>query len=80
MNGFTYCEAWPEELKEVERRRYHAACLIRCLEAKLERVEPFSEEFDQTMTQLDQAHQDAREAGYKATGLRLQYLRAQERG
>lgn len=65
----TYCEAWPEELKESERQRYHAECLIRCLEAKLDRIEPFSEEFERTMEALDKAHASVREAAVRSLTL-----------
>ena len=42
-----YCAAWPQELKEAERRRYRAACRVKMLEAQLDRIGP--EEFDQLM-------------------------------
>ena len=65
----TYCEAWPEALKEAEARRYRAACRVRMLEGMLDRIGP--EEFDGVMKQLEDAHREAQEAG--AEVLRLKH-------
>ena len=65
----TYNPAWPQELKDAERRRYRAACRVRCLEASLDRIDPA--EFDQMMDQLEAAIVEAQTAG--AEVIRLRY-------
>ena len=65
----TYCEAWPEQLKEAEARRYRAACRVRMLESMLDRIGP--EEFDSVMKRLEDAHREVQEAG--AEVLRLKH-------
>lgn len=61
-----------EKQRECERGRYHAECLIRCLEAKLDRVEPFSVEYDLLMHQLDQAIDDIRAYATELVKTRLE--------
>ena len=51
-----WCEAWSEEKKAAENRVYRARCLLRCLESKLDRIEP--EEFDGLMLQLEAARSE----------------------
>ena len=63
-----WCEAWPEELKEAERRRYRAECKLRCLTASLDRVDPA--EFDGVMTQIEAT----REELYAASSTKLALL------
>lgn len=61
-----------ETLREYERRRYHAECLVRCLEAKLERVEPFSVDYDLLMHQLDQAADEVHAAALALVSAKLE--------
>lgn len=70
----TYCEAWPEQLKEAEARRYRAACRIRLLESMLDRIGP--EDFDGVMKQLEEAHREAQEAGAEADRLKWEFYNA----
>lgn len=63
-----WCEAWPEELKEAERRRYRAECKLRCLTAALDRVDPV--EFDSLMAQIEAT----REELYSASRTKLDML------
>ena len=63
-----WCEAWPEELKEAERRRYRAECKLRCLTSALDRVDPV--EFDSVMAQIEAA----REELYAASSAKLGVL------
>lgn len=63
-----WCEAWPEELKEAERRRYRAECKLRCLTAALDRVDPA--EFDSIMAQIEAT----REELYVASSTKLALL------
>ena len=56
MNSLGYCPAWPEELKELSRRNYRAACRVRNLEAALDRIAP--NEFDAVMDQLETARRE----------------------
>lgn len=63
----TWCEAWPEELKETERRRYRAECRLRCLTAALDRVDPT--EFDSIMAQIEATREELYAAGYAKLGL-----------
>ena len=51
-----WCEAWPEELKEAECRRYRAECKLRCLTAALDRVD--LTEFDNLMSQIEAAREE----------------------
>lgn len=62
-----WCEAWPEELKEAERRRYRAECKLRCLTAALDRVDPA--EFDGIMAQIEATREELYAAGYAKFGL-----------
>lgn len=48
----------PKTLVEVERRLYYLGASVRCLEAKLGRVEPFSADFEQTVTQIFEAQDE----------------------
>ncbi len=70
---FEYCEAWPQELKDLELRLYHIQCLITCLEAKLGRIEPFSDEFNETINALDKAYAEAITAGREIRKLKFAY-------
>lgn len=56
MDNFGYCEIWPEEMKELSRRNYRAACHVRCLEAALDRIAPT--DFEALMTELEAARQE----------------------
>lgn len=67
---FTYNASWPQELQEAERRRYRAACRVRCLESSLDRIDPG--EFDQVMDQLE-----ASAAGYEVIRLRVKWAAEQ---
>lgn len=51
-------EKTPSTLAEAERRLYYLAASVRCLEAKLERVEPFSADFEQTLAQIFEAQDE----------------------
>lgn len=64
-----WCEAWPEELKEAERRRYRAACKLRCLTAALDRVDPA--EFDGIMAQIEATREELYAAGSAKLALLL---------
>lgn len=55
MSDYSYCEAWPDELKELNRKRYRAICRVRNLEASIKRVSPY--EFDAVMDELEQAQE-----------------------
>lgn len=68
---FTYCSAWPQELQKAERRRYRAACRVRCLESSLDRINPT--EFDQVMDQLEAALVEAQAAGAEVIRLQAKY-------
>lgn len=61
MPDFGYCEAWPEELKELSRRQYRACQRVRNLEAYITRVDP--EEFDTVMAELENARSVAISTG-----------------
>lgn len=65
----TWCEAWPEELKEAERRRYRAECKLRCLISALDRIDPA--EFDGLMAQIEQARAEVQKAGAEKIRLLL---------
>lgn len=52
----TWCAAWPDELKEAERRRYRAECRLKCLTAALDHIDPT--EFDVLMTQIEAAREE----------------------
>lgn len=68
---FTYCPSWPQELQEAERRRYRAACRVRCLESSLDRINPA--EFDQVMNQLEAAIVEVQVAGTEVQRLQLKH-------
>ena len=51
-----WCEAWSTRKKEAEKRVYRARCLIRCLEAKLDRIEP--EQFDELMALIEATREE----------------------
>lgn len=56
-----------EKIAAAERRRYRAACKVRCLEANLTRIDP--QEFDQLMDQLEAAREEAKAAFYEWSAL-----------
>ena len=64
----TYCDAWPDPLKEAEARRYRAACRIRMLEGMLDRIGP--DEFDSVMEQLEATHTEVQAAGAEVQRLK----------
>lgn len=68
---FTYCPAWPQELQEAERRRYRAACRVRCLESSLDHINP--SEFNRVMDQLEAAIVEVQIAGEEVFRLQLKY-------
>ena len=73
MKGFSYCEAWSQELKEAMRTWERWCYLQSSLEAKLNRVEPESEEYWETLRRLYSARENIRVSGRKATALRVQF-------
>lgn len=56
MSDFGFCQAWPEELKELSRAHYRAVCRMKNLEAYIERVSPH--EFDTVMDELERAREE----------------------
>ena len=66
-----YCEAWPQELKEAERRRYRAACRVTMLEAKLSRIDPV--DFNWLMDALEAAQAEVYEAGAEVLRLKREF-------
>lgn len=56
-----YCEAWPPELQEAEKRRFRAECKLRCLESNLDRISPA--EFDALMDQIEATQEELYAAG-----------------
>lgn len=62
---------WPQELQEAERRRYRAACRVRCLESSLDRINPA--EFDQVMDQLEAAIMEVQMAANEVQRLQLKH-------
>ena len=66
---FTYCPSWPQELQDAERRRYRAACRVRCPESSLDHIDPA--DFDQVMDQLETAIMEAQVAGTEVQRLML---------
>lgn len=73
-----WCEAWPEELKEAEHRRYRAECKLRCLTASLDRVDPA--EFDSIMVQIEVTREELYAAGSAKFGLLCKQPRAANNG
>lgn len=65
----TWCEAWSEELKEAELRRYRAECRLRCLTSSLDRID--LAEFDGLMAQIEQARAEVQKAGAEKIRLLL---------
>lgn len=57
-----WCAAWTEEKKAAELRVYRARCLLRCLEANLDRINP--EQFDELMTRIEAARNELSAAFY----------------
>lgn len=68
---YSYNASWPKELQDAERRRYRAACRVRCLESSLDRIDPG--EFDQIMDQLEAAIVEVQTAGAEAIRLQVKY-------
>jgi len=65
---YRWCEAWPQEVKEAEKRLYRANCRVRCLEAALDRCDP--EDFDDLMAQIEEAQEEVWKASYARVLLR----------
>jgi hypothetical protein len=59
-------------LREIERKRYYLECLIRSLESKLDRIEPFSNDFEETMNSLYAAIEEIQQLGLERTKFTLQ--------
>lgn len=55
-----YCEAWPDEMKELSRTIYREEQRVRNLEAYIARVDP--DEFDAVMADLENAKATLRNA------------------
>ena len=72
-----WCEAWPDELKEAERRRYRGECKLRCLTAALDRTPP--EAFDALMAQIEQAQRELQQAGEQKLDLLYRGLNPPEK-
>lgn len=72
---FTYNTSWPQELQDAERRRYRAACRVRCLESSLDRIDPG--EFDQVMDQLEAALVEVHMAGAEVIRLQVKWAAEQ---
>lgn len=70
-----WCAAWPDELKEAERRRYRAECKLRCLTASLDRVDP--DGFDDLMQQIEATREELYTAGYKKIDLMYKWSAGQ---
>ena len=51
-----WCEAWSKEKKDAELRVYRAKCLLRCLEANLDRINP--DQFDDLMAKIESARME----------------------
>lgn len=51
-----FCAVWPEELKELSRRHYRAACRVRNLETAVTQIDPTG--FDSVMDQLEAAREE----------------------
>ena len=66
MSDYEYCEAWPDELKELSRQRYRALHRVRCLEAAITRIDP--SQFDALMEQVEHAQREV-------SRIRTHYLR-----
>lgn len=61
-----------DKLREIEKKRYYQECLIRSLESKLDRVEPFSVEFDDTMEALFIARDIIKDLGTQKIKLNIE--------
>lgn len=59
MAVYDFCEAWPDDLKELSRQAYRAACRVENLQGAIPRVEP--REFGTLMDELERAIADCRE-------------------
>lgn len=57
------------ELKKAERLLYRAQCLVRCLEANLDRIDP--EGFEPLMESLEKAQRELIDAGFKEVRARI---------
>lgn len=57
----------PTTLCEAEQQKFYFISLIRSLEAKLERIEPLSDEFEETMSTIYDA-QKARDQAFQNWG------------
>ena len=54
----------PANLKDAENAVYYYMLLIQSLEAKITRVDPFSEEFNKTMSRLFDARKESERLGH----------------
>ena len=68
---YEYNPAWPPELQEAERRRYRAACKVRCLTSSLDRIRP--EEFEQVMNQIEEAQAEAYTQGHLVLAMKWEW-------
>lgn len=62
-----WCEAWSPERKDAERRVYRARCLVRCLEANLDRID--FDQFDDLMVRLEAAYAELHAAAIARASL-----------
>jgi len=59
-------------LRELEKKRYYQECLIRSLESKLDRIEPLSMDFNETMESLFSAQDNIKEIGTQKIRLNIE--------
>ena len=62
----------PANLKDAENAVYYYGMLIRSLEAKITRVDPLSEEFEDTMSRLFDARKEFERLGHARLAMNYQ--------
>ena len=72
---YSYCPAWPEELKEAKKELQSCKYLISSLEAKLTRVEPESIEYFETLAKIEATQENLFELLEESTLLEWKYNR-----
>lgn len=74
---YSYCEAWPQELKDAKMAAYRAALRVENSENAVKTAPP--QEFDALMDKLEAATEECRKAGLLAFNLHWSYEQSELR-
>lgn len=69
---YSYSDKWPQEIKDIEAKRYRLQMKIVCLESNIERCD--FESFDTLMQELEQAQQELMQLSMQKSKLIYEHM------